>query len=331
MVRTSATTSRSKRARARAPRQSRRRWRWLAPVVGAALLACGAVYARTGNDEPPTAFDAGRAFEHVRQLVAIGPRPPGSPGSRQAREYILEQLKKAGISATEQSFDAETPLGPITMTNVVARIPGASPARLLIGGHYDTKLYREFRFVGANDGGSSTAMLLELGRVLAEGSSKPPLTIELVFFDGEEALLPQWMGEDNTYGSRHYVAAANRDGTLSSIRGLVLLDMVGDRALNIRRESYSTPWMTDLIWETAAQLGHDDVFIDERFPVEDDHRPFLEAGVPAVNLIDLDYAAWHTARDTIDQVSARSLQAVGNVVLAALPKIQARLIAPPTP
>lgn len=316
--------------RTRAARGPRRRWRWLVPVVGAALLTWGVVYARTGNDAGPTGFDAGRAFEHVRQLVAIGPRPPGSPGSRQAREYILAQLEQAGITTTEQAFEVTTPLGPMTMTNVVARIPGASPARLLIGGHYDTKLYREFRFVGANDGGSSTAMLLELGRVLAGRKAKPPLTIELVFFDGEEALLPQWMGKDNTYGSRHYVAAAERDGTRASIKGLVLLDMVGDRALNIRKESYSTRWMTDLIWETAARLGHDGVFLGERFPVEDDHRAFLDAGIPAVNIIDLDYAAWHTPRDTLDQVSARSLQAVGDVVLAALPKIQARLTASPS-
>ena len=278
--------------------------------------------------ERAPAFDAGRAFEHIRQLVAIGPRPPGSSGSRQAREYIIAELKRSGITATEQRFDAVTPFGPMQMTNVLARIPGQRPERLLIGGHYDTKLYRQFRFVGANDGGSSTAMLLELGRVLAQ--RKSPLTIELAFFDGEEALLPNWGEGDNTYGSRHYVAAAQKDGSLGTVKGLVLVDMVGDRQLNILREGHSTRWMMDLIWASAARLGHRAAFLDEGFAVDDDHRPFLVAGVPAVNVIDLDYAAWHTPNDTLDQVSARSLQFVGDVVLDALPKIQARLLSPQT-
>jgi len=290
-------------------------------AVAAAVPLAGLVMS-----ERAPAFDAGRAFEHIRQLVAIGPRPPGSSGSRQAREYIIAELKRSGIAATEQRFDAVTPFGPMQMTNVLARIPGQRPERLLIGGHYDTKLYRQFRFVGANDGGSSTAMLLELGRVLAQ--RKSPLTIELAFFDGEEALLPNWGEGDNTYGSRHYVAAAQKDGSLGTVRGLVLVDMVGDRQLNILREGHSTRWMMDLIWASAARLGHRAAFLDEGFAVDDDHRPFLVAGVPAVNVIDLDYAAWHTPNDTLDQVSARSLQIVGDVVLDALPKIQARLLSP---
>ena len=292
-------------------------------AVAAAVPLAGLVMS-----ERAPAFDAGRAFEHIRQLVAIGPRPPGSSGSRQAREYIIAELKRSGIAATEQRFDAVTPFGPMQMTNVLARIPGQRPERLLIGGHYDTKLYRQFRFVGANDGGSSTAMLLELGRVLAQ--RKSPLTIELAFFDGEEALLPNWGEGDNTYGSRHYVAAAQKDGSLGTVRGLVLVDMVGDRQLNILREGHSTRWMMDLIWASAARLGHRAAFLDEGFAVDDDHRPFLVAGVPAVNVIDLDYAAWHTPNDTLDQVSARSLQIVGDVVLDALPKIQARLLSPQT-
>lgn len=269
-------------------------------------------------------FDSGRAFEHIRQLVAIGPRPPGSDGARQARKYIIETLQRAGVTAVEQPFEATTPLGPIRMANVIATIPGQRSERLLIGGHYDTKLYRQFRFVGANDGGSSTALLLELGRVLA--ARKPLLTIQLVFFDGEEALLPTWSDGDNTYGSRHFVAAAKKDGSLASVKGLVLVDMIGDRQLNILREGHSTRWMQDLIWQSARRLGHGAAFLDKGYPVDDDHRPFLNAGVPAVDVIDLDYRVWHTPDDTLEHVSARSLQIVGEVLLDALPKIQARLV-----
>lgn len=287
------------------------------------VLAAGLVAAPCASGSAP-AFDSGRAFEHIRQLVAIGPRPPGSDGSRQTRKYIIETLKRAGMTAVEQPFEATTPFGPIRMANVIATIPGQRPERLLIGGHYDTKLYRQFRFVGANDGGSSTAMLLELGRVLA--ARKPLLTIQLVFFDGEEALLPNWSAGDNTYGSRHFVEAAKKDGSLASVKGLVLVDMIGDRQLNILREGHSTRWMQDLIWESARRLGHGAAFLDEGFPLDDDHRPFLNAGVQAIDVIDLDYKVWHTADDTLEHVSARSLQIVGEVLLDALPRIQARLV-----
>jgi Zn-dependent M28 family amino/carboxypeptidase len=279
------------------------------------LLALAAVSGAPG-------FDAGRAFEHIRQLTAIGPRPPGSPGSAAARRYITGELTKAGIAAREQTFQAATPLGPIPMANVIGVIEGASRERILLGGHYDTKLFRQFRFVGANDGGSSTAILLELGRVLK--ARRNPFTIELVFFDGEEALV-DWTGTDHTYGSRHYVAEARRGGTLAGIRALILFDMIADRDLTIRRESYSTDWLTDLIWASARRLGHGRAFLDERLAVEDDHKPFIEAGVPAVNVIDLEYAVWHTPRDTIDQVSARSIQTVADVFLDALPRIEAKL------
>ncbi len=120
--------------------------------------------------------------------------------------------------------------------------------------------------------------------------------------------------------------AARRAGTLGSLRALVLLDMVGDRSLNLRRDTNSTPWLTDLVWAAARRIGHGASFLDEPLAVEDDHIPFLRAGVPAVDLIDLDYADWHTAGDTLDKVSARSLQIVGDVVLAALPDIEARLL-----
>src|SRR5262249_50036051 len=152
---------------------------------------------------PPPKFDSGRAWEHLRQLVGIGPRPSGSPAIEQTRKYIREQLAASGLTAVEQVWDDQTPIDRVKMVNLIATIPGARKERIVIAGHYDTKLYRQFRFVGASDGGSSAAFLLEVARVLK--SRKNPMTIELLFLDGEEARLPEWGGSDNTYGSRHYV------------------------------------------------------------------------------------------------------------------------------
>jgi len=272
---------------------------------------------------PAAKFDAGRAWEHLRQMVAIGPRPSGSPAIEQTRTYIKQQLAANGLIAAEQAWDDQTPLDKVHMVNLIATIPGARKERIVIAGHYDTKLYRQFRFVGASDGGSSAAFLLELARVLK--ARKNPLTIELLFLDGEEARLPDWSGTDNTYGSRHYVEMARHDGSLATLKALLLVDMIGDRDLVIRRDTNSTPWLTNVIWETAKRHNLDEYFIADSTRIEDDHLPFLAAGVPSVDIIDLDYEAWHTAKDTLDAVSARSLQVVGDVVLAALPTIEAHV------
>jgi Zn-dependent M28 family amino/carboxypeptidase len=266
-------------------------------------------------------FDAAAAWEHLRQFVAIGPRPAGSAGIDQARVYIRQQMAAVGVPLVEQTWTAATPLGPIRMVNLIATIPGTSQDRLVIAGHYDTKRFAGIRFVGANDGGSSAAMLIELARVLK--ARRNALTLELLFLDGEEAVV-QWQGEDRTYGSRHYVATARRDGSLRSLRALLLVDMVGDRDLLIKRDLNSTPWLTDLVWDAARREKHE-AFSPESTQIEDDHLPFIEAGVPAVDIIDLDYEPWHTAGDTLDAVSARSLQVVGDVLLAALPQVEARL------
>jgi Zn-dependent M28 family amino/carboxypeptidase len=270
---------------------------------------------------PAVRFDSARAWEDLRQLVAIGPRPSGSAALEQTRTYIRTQLAAAGVAVAGQPWDDQTPVGPIHMVNLIATIPGASKNRLVIAGHYDTKRFREFRFVGANDGGSSAAFLIELARVLKP--RKHPLTIELLFLDGEEAVI-EWQGTDHTYGSRHYVEAAKRAGSLGSLKALVLVDMIGDRDLQIKRDLNSTPWLTNIIWDAAARRKLSASFRPESTQIEDDHLPFVAAGVPAVDIIDLDYGAWHTAGDTLDAVSARSLQIVGDVVLEALPRLEAR-------
>lgn len=275
------------------------------------------------SPKPEATFDSARAYDHLRQVVAIGPRPSGSPGIAQTREYIIQQLKTLGIPVTQQAFVARTPTGEIPMVNLIATIPGARKERIAITGHYDTKLFREFRFVGANDAGSSTAFLIELARVLK--ARRNAFTIELIFFDGEEATLRDWSGTDHTYGSQYYVDSAKKAGTLGALKALVLVDMIADRSPQFMRESNSTPWLTDIIWSTARKLGHAAIFVNASMPIEDDHVPFLAAGVPAADIIDLDYAAWHTAADTLDQTSARTMQVVGDVVVASLAPIEARL------
>jgi len=293
-------------------------------LTALALVLCSCCAAAQSNGA--LKFDSNRAWDHLRRQVSFGPRPSGSAAIAENRRYILEQLRAAGVEGREQPFNASTPLGPVEMANVVATIPGVRPERIALATHFDTKLFREFRFVGASDAASSTAVVLELARVLNE--RKNPLTIELLFFDGEEAVNAEWRDPDNRYGSRHYVEQARKTGTLGGLKALILLDLVGDRNLNFRREGNSTRWLTDIIWSTAHGLGYTSQFLDEVTPIEDDHIPFLRAGVPAVDLIDLDYPAWHTAEDTLDAVSARSLQVVGDVVLASLPQIEKRLASP---
>ncbi len=265
-------------------------------------------------------MDGAAALRHVERLVAIGPRPAGSAGSAQARAYITGELKKWGVEARVQSFDAATPHGRLKMANVIAVIPGKRPEVIVIAGHYDTKFFREFRFVGANDGGSSAGLLLELARQLA--GSKREYTCWIVFLDGEEAR-ETWTATDSLYGSRHLAADLARRHALP--RAMIVADMIGDRDLGIRREAASTGWLTDLVWASAHRLGHGRHFLPDALAVEDDHAPFLRRGVPATLLIDFDFPPWHTAQDTLDTISAQSLQTVGEVLLDALPAIETRL------
>ncbi len=308
-------------------RKTERSGAWMAAAALAVGAALGGTVCASSHQAPAASagFDGSKAYAHVREVVGFGPRPAGSAALEAARGYIKKQLAAAGVEVREQAFTADTPIGPVRMVNLIATIPGRSPGKIVFGGHYDTKLFRAFRFVGANDAGSSTAFLIEWARVLK--NRKNALTSEVVFFDGEEAFVDWYTDHDNTYGSRHYVEAARRDGSLKQIRAMVLVDMIGDRDLHIRRELSSTRWLTDIVWAAARRLKHTDVFLDQTTQIEDDHMPFLRAGIPAVNIIDgpEDYPPWHTAGDTLDKVSARSLQVVGDVLLEALGGIEKKL------
>jgi Zn-dependent M28 family amino/carboxypeptidase len=246
---------------------------------------------------------------------------------------MVKELRQAGWRVREHAFTARTPRGPVPMVNLVAEWPGRRREVVAVGGHYDTKPFADFRFVGANDGGSSAALLLELGRALAARfrAAPPDYTHWLLFFDGEEAQ-ERWSATDSLYGSRALVASLRASGELARLRALVVADMIGDRDLGIHRESASTPWLTDLVWAAARRLGRTGAFRDATQPVEDDHAPFLDAGVAATLLIDFDYGGapgenryWHTAEDTPDKLSPESLAIVGGVILEALPAIEAEL------
>jgi len=297
-------------------------------VTDPAQAAAAPVAPQAAPAQPPAAapaaasFDGAKAWDHLKQMVAIGPRPAGSAQIRQTRAYITRQLAAMGLTVQEQPFVGETPNGPVAMVNLIVRLPGRRPDRILFTGHYDTKLLRNF--VGASDGASSAAILIELVRSLKDQPRE--FTHEFVWFDGEEAVV-EWQGLDHTYGSRFYVQAAQKANALTSIKAMILLDMIGDRELQIRRENRSTPWLTDVIWATAKTLGHGNTFLDAATAIEDDHIPFLDAGVAAVDIIDLDYPQWHNTAccDDLDHVSQRSLQIVGDVVVASVPAIEKRL------
>ena len=297
----------------------------------AAELPASTSTAASGQTAKPPAFDSNQAWEHLRQMVAIGPRPAGSAALRQTRAYITRQLASFGLTVQEQPFQADSPIGRVEMVNLIVRLPGKRTDRILFTGHYDTKLFREFKFVGASDGASSGAFLIELARALKDYPKE--FTYELVWFDGEEAFCKNWTecgkpdSPDNTYGSRYYVQAAQKANAIPSIRAMLLFDMIGAKDLKIDRETgYSAPWLTEIVWAQAAKLGHARVFQNVDGTIEDDHVAFSKAGIPTIDFIDLNnYPQWHTADDDLNHVAARSLQIVGDVVMAARPEIEKRL------
>jgi hypothetical protein len=232
--------------------------------------------------DSPAAFDGARAYEHVRHLVQMGPRPPASDGIHRAQTYMIGELKSYGCPVEEHDFHGPTPLGNLAMKNIVVKIPGTSQGVVLYATHYDT--VRLPNFVGADDGGSGTGTLLELARLFC--SRKNSLNVWIVFFDGEEAqgnwadkASIQWTDTNNTYGSREMAAQMALSGDLQRTKAMILADMIGPTKVRIRRDTGSTPWLTDFIWDTAAQLGYQNNFVNEDYAVGgDDHFSFIRRG-----------------------------------------------------
>lgn len=269
----------------------------------------------------PSLFSGSMALKHALALAEIGPRPPGTPEHDKAEQYILKYLERLGLKPEVDAFTASTPLGPRPMKNIVVKFPGRGEQAVLVAGHYDTKLETRFRFVGANDGGSSAGFLLELARVL-KNSPPAALGVWLAFLDGEEPLGGQWTAADSLHGSRRMAERMRAAGEHRRLAAVIVVDLVGDRDLDLLRDLNSTGWLNELVRDVAAQLRLNHVFGDRTIAIEDDHIPFSRIGVPVVDLIDLNYGPqnsfWHSPHDTPDKLSANSLEAVGRIVLGTI-------------
>jgi len=270
-----------------------------------------------------TRFRGTAALLDTRKAVSFGERPSGSEAIVHLRDWISSELKPLGGELGLDFFTGQTPAGAVPMANLVLKFPGASGKALVVTGHYDTKRIPLVHFVGANDGGSSTGFLIELARAIS--TRKHADDIYIVFFDGEEAVA-NWTETDSCYGSRHLAAKWAADGTLAQIKAFVNIDMIGDKDLDLSDDANSSQPLRTMVWQIADKLGDSRYFRHDASGIEDDHGPFVDSGVNAIDLIDLDYGPngsyWHTANDTMDKLSAHSFQVVGDIVLELLKELE---------
>ena len=269
---------------------------------------------------PPPAFDSGRAMQYVKEMVALGPRPLGSANHKKVESFITSQLK--GDTVEDDVFTADTPEGKFPVRNIVAKFPGTSDGIIVIASHYDTNYpLRNTSYIGANDGASSSALLLEIANQL-RGKKRDGYSVWLVWDDAEEAMKPDTempFEKDSLYGIRHLAEKWQADGTLKKIKAFLLADMIGDADLNIDRDENSTPWLEEVVYQSASRLGYQSHFFARDNQVTDDHIPFMQKGVPCADLIDFDYGYnnvfWHTPQDTVDKLSPKSLEITGKTIL----------------
>lgn len=294
---------------------------FMSAVAGSAPVPAGQVAPpadKTGG------FDGKRAYEQVAKQVGFGPRPAGSPALAKLQDYLEAELKSYGCTVETDSFSADTPAGRLPLKNILVKIPGAKPGIILLGTHYDTK--RLDNFVGADDAGSSTGIMLELARLLCKQSPEK-YAVWIAFFDGEEAVNPQWKDPDNRYGSRQMAAKLATSGDLPEIKAFILVDLVGGMNPHFLRDGESTQWLKDFVWSVAAGLGYGEIFPSG--PTNfggDDHYSFTARHVASVDIMDLDLQNdvpyWHTSQDTLDKISPKTLAIVGHVVLESVKQLQ---------
>jgi len=270
-------------------------------------------------------IDSARAFQYTREVAGFGPRPVGSANHKKLENYIYAHLK--GDAVEDDAFTADTSEGKFPMRNIIAKYPGTRDGIIVVAGHYDTNYpLRQIGYVGANDGGSSTAILLELAHHL-RGKTCDGYSVWLVWTDGEEAIR-HWSESDSLYGAKHLADKWSKDGTLKKIKAFLLADMIGDADLNIEQEQNSTPWLRETVVQAATRFGFQSHFTGRSIAIEDDHLPFVRLGVPSVDLIDMDYgyadSFHHTPQDTMDKLSPKSLEIVGNVILEMIRLIDAK-------
>ena len=281
------------------------------------------------DSTPLPHIDSKRAFQYAREVTAFGPRYMGSENHKKLERYILDHLK--GDQVEDDAFTADTVEGKFPVRNIIAKFPGTKDGIIVILGHYDTVYpLRNSGFVGANDGGSSTAILLEYANQLrggGAGKKRDGYSVWLVWTDGEEAVR-QWTDTDSVYGARHLAEKWEKDGTLKKIKALMVMDMIGDADLDIARNTKGAPWLLDLIYAAAERGGYQSHFYAQQGPIEDDHVPFVNRGVPSADVIDLDYGYnnvfWHSPQDTMDKLSPKSLEIVGDTILETIHMLDQR-------
>ena len=267
-------------------------------------------------------FNGAKALDYTRQFVAIGPRWPTSPGHLKAETFLRDHFKHDQLE--EDTFTASTPIGSVAMRNFIVRYPGKKDGVIVLATHYETNYpLRSINFVGANDGGATTGLLMAIADRLrdqtAGGKKLDGYSVWLLFDDGEEAI-KSWTDSDSTYGTKHLAAKWGRDGTLTKIKAFIVTDMIGDKDLDIQQESRDTDWLVDLVRQATKKYGYEKYFFKDKEQIEDDHLPFVKRGVPSIDLVDIDYGPpnnsyHHTDKDTMDKLSAHSLTIDGDVIM----------------
>ncbi len=293
------------------------------PPVAATTDATGPTLTFPPDSGPPPTIDAERAMQYVKDIVKFGPRPLGSASHKQVEDFITAHLK--GDDVENDIFTADTPEGKFPVHNIVAKYPGTKDGIIVIASHYDTNYpLRQTSYVGANDGGSSSGLLLEFANQL-RGKPREGYSIWLVWDDAEEGIKPDTevaFTSDSLYGITHLAEKWQADGTLKKIKAFLLADMVGDADLNIDRDLNSTRWLENVVYEAATRLGYQSHFFARKNQVSDDHLPFMKRGVACADLIDFSYGYndvfWHTPQDTVDKLSPKSLEIVGSVILETI-------------
>jgi glutaminyl-peptide cyclotransferase len=280
--------------------------------------------ANTATTVPTPNIDGQKVLQYTKEVVAFGSRPAGSPAHQKLEQYIVSKMK--GVEVEQDKFTAQTPAGQFPINNIIAKFPGKNDGIIVVAGHYDTNYPLPKSYVGANDGGSSTALLLALADQL-RGKQRDGYSVWLVWTDGEEAFV-KWTDDDSLYGTKHLAQKWSADGTARKIKAFILVDMIGDADLDIQRDSNSTPWLTDLVNQAATNLGYQSHFFQQTVGMDDDHIPFAKIGVPVVDLIDYTYGYnnvfHHSPEDTIDKLSAQSLAITSDVVMETIELVDQR-------
>jgi glutaminyl-peptide cyclotransferase len=265
----------------------------------------------------PAEFNEIRAMRYVKEIVALGPRPIGSANHKKVEDYIHAQLK--GDVVEDDAFTIDSTEGKFPVRNIIAKFPGTRDGIIVIASHYDTNWpLKDTSYIGANDGASSSALLLEMANQL-RGKKLDGYSVWLLWDDAEESMRLPWFDPEALYGVRHLAQKWQDDGTIKKIKAFILEDMIGDADLNVERDQNSTPWLEDLVYQAAKRLGYQSHFFARAIPMADDHEPFVQRGVPSADLIDFDYGYnnvfWHSTQDTVDKLSPKSLEIVGMVTL----------------